>query len=156
MDEGVHLGAQLHVTLRGEVVADAALGENRPGEPLTPDHLMLWLSATKPVAAVAVAQLWERGRLELDDPVARHLPEFAAHGKEKITLRHLLTHTAGIRMLDTGWPAASWEEIVARIAASKPEPRWVPGRKAGYHLASSRFILGQVVRRLSGLPFHRH
>jgi CubicO group peptidase (beta-lactamase class C family) len=156
LDLGVHLGAQLHVDLRGETVADAALGENRPGEPLTPDHLMLWLSSTKPVAAVAVAQLWERGLLELDDPVARHLPEFAAHGKEGITLRHLLTHTAGIRMLDTGWPAASWEEVVARIAASKPEPRWVPGQKAGYHLASSWFILGEVVHRLSGLPFDRY
>jgi CubicO group peptidase (beta-lactamase class C family) len=156
LDEGVHLGAQLCVWLAGETVADASLGENRPGEPLRPDHLMLWLSSTKPVAAVAVAQLWERGLLELDDPVARHLPEFAAHGKEGITLRHLLTHTAGIRMLDTGWPAASWDEIVARIAASKPEPRWVPGRKAGYHLASSWFILGEVVHRLSGRPFDRY
>jgi CubicO group peptidase (beta-lactamase class C family) len=156
LDLGVHLGAQLHVDLRGETVADAALGENRPGEPLTPDHLMLWLSSTKPVAAVAIAQLWERGLLELDDPVARHLPEFAVHGKEGITLRHLLTHTAGIRMLDTGWPAASWEEIVARIAGSKPEPRWVPGQKAGYHLGSSWFILGEVVHRLSGLSFDRY
>jgi CubicO group peptidase (beta-lactamase class C family) len=124
---GLHLGAQLHVSLGGDVVADAALGENRPGEPLTPDHLTLWLSATKPAAAVAVAQLWERGRLELDDPVALHVPEFAAHGKERITLRHLLTHTAGVRLLDTGWPAARWEEIVARIAASRPEPHWTPG-----------------------------
>ena len=156
LDLGIHLGAQLHVDLHGEAVADAALGENRPGEPLTPDHLMLWLSSTKPVAAVAVAQLWERGLLELDDPVARHLPEFAAQGKGGITLRHLLTHTAGIRLLDTGWPAASWEEIVARIAASKPEPRWVPGQKAGYHLASSWFLLGEVVNRLSGLPFDRY
>jgi CubicO group peptidase (beta-lactamase class C family) len=153
LDEGLHLAAQLHVSLAGEVVADAALGENRPGEPLRPDHLMLWLSSTKPVAAVAVAQLWERGLLELDDPVARHLPEFAVQGKEGITLRHLLTHTAGIRMLDTGWPAASGEEIVARIAAAKPEPNWVPGQKAGYHLASSWFLLGEIVHRLSGRPF---
>jgi CubicO group peptidase (beta-lactamase class C family) len=150
MDEGLHLGAQLYVSLRGEPVADAALGENAPGEPLTPEHEMLWLSSTKPVAAVALAQLWERGLLELDDPVARHLPEFAAQGKDRITLRHLLTHTAGIRMMDTGWPSASWEEIVARIAASRPEPRWVPGEKAGYHLASSWFILGEVVRRVDG------
>ncbi|HTQ81434.1 MAG TPA: serine hydrolase domain-containing protein [Thermoanaerobaculia bacterium] len=156
LDEGLHLGAQLHVALRGETAADVALGENRPGEPLRPDHLMLWLSSTKPVAAVAMAQLWEQGRLDLDDPVARHLPEFAAQGKEGITLRHLLTHTAGIRMLDTGWPAASNAEIVARIAASRPEPRWVPGRKAGYHLASSWFILGEVVHRLSGQPFDRY
>jgi CubicO group peptidase (beta-lactamase class C family) len=151
--EGLHLGAQIYVSLRGEAVADSAVGEDRPGEPLTPDHLMLWLSSTKPVAAVALAELWERGRLELDDPVALHLPEFVANGKEKITLRHLLTHTAGIRMLDVGWPRLSWEEIIARICAMKPEPRWVPGQKAGYHQASSWFILGEVIRRVDGRPF---
>lgn len=151
--EGLHLGAQLYVSLRGETVADAALGEDRPGEPLTRDHLMLWLSSTKPVTAVAVAQLWERGLLELDDAVAKHVPEFAANGKEGITLRHLLTHTAGIRMLDIGWPQRTWEEIVAKICAMKPEPRWLPGEKAGYHQASSWFILGEVVQRLGGRPF---
>jgi CubicO group peptidase (beta-lactamase class C family) len=151
--ERLHLGAQLYVSLHGEPLADAAVGENRPGEPLTPDHLMLWLSATKPVPAVALAQLWERGLLELDDPVALHIPEFAAHGKGGITLRHLLTHTGGIRLLDTGWPQASWAEVIARICAMKPEPRWVPGQKAGYHQASSWFILGEVVERVGGLPF---
>jgi CubicO group peptidase (beta-lactamase class C family) len=157
IEEGIrfrlHLGAQLYVSLQGEPVADAALGEDRPGEPLTRGHLMLWLSSTKPVPAVAIAQLWERGLLELDDPVALHVPEFAAHGKGGITLRHLLTHTGGIRMLDTGWPQASWEEIVAKICAMKPEPRWVPGQKAGYHQASSWFILGEVIRRVGGAPF---
>ena len=151
--EGLHLGAQIYVALRGEAVADAALGEDRPGEALTRGHLMLWLSSTKPLTAIAIAQLWERGLLELDDPVARHVPEFAAHGKGGITLRHLLTHTGGIRMLDTGWPQRSWEEIVAKICATKPEPRWVPGEKAGYHQASSWFILGEVVQRLSGRRF---
>jgi CubicO group peptidase (beta-lactamase class C family) len=157
IEEGIrarlHLGAQLYVSLGGEPVADAALGEDRPGEPLTRDHLMLWLSSTKPVPAVAIAQLWERGLLELDDPVALHVPAFAANGKEGITLRHLLTHTGGIRMLDTGWPHQSWEEIVARICAMKPEPRWVPGQKAGYHQASSWFVLGEVIQRISGTPF---
>lgn len=151
--EGLHLGAQIYVSLRGETVADAAVGESRPGEPLTPDHLMLWLSSTKPVTAVALARLWEGGRLDLDDPVARHIPEFAANGKEGITLRHLLTHTAGIRTLSIGWPELSWEETVARLSAMKPEPRWVPGQKAGYHQASSWFILGEVIRRVSGRPF---
>jgi CubicO group peptidase (beta-lactamase class C family) len=149
----LHLGAQLYVSLQGEPMADAALGENRPGEPLTRDHLMLWLSSTKPVPAVAIAQLWERGLLELDDPVALHVPEFAANGKEGITLRHLLTHTGGIRMLDTGWPYRSWEEIIAKICAMKPEPRWVPGQKAGYHQASSWLILGEVIQRVGGVPF---
>ncbi|MFL6200842.1 MAG: serine hydrolase domain-containing protein [Thermoanaerobaculia bacterium] len=153
---GLQLGAQLYASLNGEVAADDSLGEDLPGVPLTRDHLMLWLSSTKPVAAVAIARLWERGLLELDDPVARHIPEFAAQGKERITLRHLLTHTAGIRMLDTGWPRDPWEAIVARICAMKPEPRWVPGEKAGYNQASSWFVLGEVVRRLDGRPFDRY
>src|SRR5690606_22323590 len=105
--QGLHLGAQLYVSRHREPVADGALGEERPGRPLTADHLMLWLSSTKPVAAVALAQLWERGLLEWDDPVIRFLPEFGANGKDRITLRHLLTHTGGVRMLDVGWPGAS-------------------------------------------------
>jgi CubicO group peptidase (beta-lactamase class C family) len=156
ISDGLHLGAQLYASLDGRVAADGALGEDRPGVPLTRDHLVLWLSATKPAAAVALARLWERGRLELDDPVARHVPEFAANGKERITLRHLLTHTAGIRMPDVGWPRDPWDEIVARICAMKPEPRWVPGEKAGYNHASSWFVLGEVVRRLDGRPFDRY
>ncbi len=56
-------------------------------------------------------------------------------------------------MLDVGWPGEPWEAIVARICAMKPEPRWVPGEKAGYHQASSWFILGEVVRRVDGRPF---
>ncbi|MBW8876089.1 MAG: beta-lactamase family protein [Acidobacteria bacterium] len=156
MREGLHLGAQVYVSVHGEPQADGAVGENRPGAPLTADHLMLWLSSTKPVGAVAIAQLWEQGRLELDDPVARHIPEFGVHGKERITLRHLLTHTAGIRMLDVGWPERPWEEVLAKICAMRPEPRWVPGEKAGYHTASSWFVLGEVIRRLVGRPFDRY
>jgi CubicO group peptidase (beta-lactamase class C family) len=150
---GLALGGQLFVALADEIVADAAFGEARPGEPMRREHLMLWMSSSKPVAAVAVCQLWERGRLELDDPVARHIPEFAQGGKERVTVRHLLTHTGGLRMLDTGWPGAGWEGIVQRICAQRLEPRWEPGRKAGYHLASSWFILGELVRRLDGREF---
>jgi len=153
---GLHLGARLYVSLHGEAVTDAAMGEDRPGVPLTFDHLMLWLSSTKPTTAVALAQLWEQGLLELDDPVARHIPEFAAQGKEGITLRHLLTHTAGLRMLEVGWPEDPWDEIIARVCAMRPEPRWEPGRKAGYHTASSWFILGEVVQRVDGRPFDRY
>jgi CubicO group peptidase (beta-lactamase class C family) len=153
IDDGLHSGGQLFVARHGEVAADLGFGEARPGEPMTRDHLALWLSAGKPVTAVVVAQLWEAGELDLDDPVARHLPEFARGGKETVTIRHLLTHTGGIRALDLGWPRASWEEIVERVAAMRLEPRWVPGRKAGYHLSSSWFILGEIAQRLVGEPF---
>ena len=89
------LGGQLFVGNLGHVVADIAFGEARPGEPMRADHRMLWLSSGKPITAIAVARQWEAGTLELDDPVERFLPEFGTWGKEAITIRHLLTHTAG-------------------------------------------------------------
>jgi CubicO group peptidase (beta-lactamase class C family) len=153
---GLHLGAQLYASLGGETVADLALGEARPGEAMTPDHLLLWLSSTKPLTAVAVAQLWEHGLLELDGPVAEHVPEFAAGGKDAVTVRHVLTHTGGFRMAGVDWPEAGWDEVVDEVCRRKLEPRWVPGEKAGYHQAGSWFILGELVRRLDGRDFHRY
>ncbi|RMH20761.1 MAG: class A beta-lactamase-related serine hydrolase [Acidobacteria bacterium] len=156
IDAGLHLGGQLYVSRRGVGSAALAFGERAPGTAMTGDTLMIWLSSSKPVAAVAIAQLWERGRLALDDAIARHVPEFGQGGKENVTLRHALTHTGGFRLLATGWPEASWEEIIATICRARLEPRWVPGRKAGYHLTSSWFMLGEVVRRLDGRPFSRY
>ncbi len=156
IEQGLHPAAQLHVWRDGSAVADVALGEARPGVPMREDTLTLWLSATKPVAAVAVGQLWERGLLELDDRIARFIPEFAQHGKEPITLRHALTHTGGFRLPQLGWPAVSWEETIARLCAARLEPRWVPGEKAGYHMASSWFALGEVVRRVDGRAFDEY
>jgi len=151
--DGLQPGTQLHVVRAGAVVAELALGEARPGVPMTSDTLLLWLSSSKPAAAVAICQLWERGALALDDTIARFVPEFGVHGKEAITLRHALTHTGGFRMLQVGWPDSTWEETIARICAARREPRWVPGEKAGYHLASSWFLLGEVVRRVDGRAF---
>jgi len=124
-------------------MADEAVGE------LNNDAILPWLSAGKPIAAVAIAQLWEKGLLEPDDPVARHVPEFATRGKEIITIRHLLTHTAGIRWarLEKG---LSWDQIIERICDAPIEPGWVVGEKAGYHAQTSWFLLGEIVRRLSG------
>ena len=157
MEEGIvrqlHRGVQVYVSRQGRVIADDAVGEARPREALTREHLMLLLSAGKPFAAVAVAQLWERGLLGFDDLVAKHLPEFAAGGKERITIRHLLTHTGGFRNVDTGWPLAAWDESIRRICESTIEPNWIPGQRAGYHVASSWFILGELIRRLHGRPF---
>ena len=112
MNAGLHIGAQLYVSLRRQPVADLAIGQSRPGVAMTPDTVILWMSATKPMTALAIAQLWERNRLALDDPIARHIPEFAPHGKESITLRHVLTHTAPIRWVETGWPNVPWDTII--------------------------------------------
>lgn len=146
---GDHRGAQICVVRDGKVAGDLAWG-------LPPDHLLPWMSATKPIVAVAVAQLWERGLLDLDDSVARHVPEFAARDKGGVTLRHLLTHTGGFRLADVGGPETPWEETIARICRMRLEPRWVPGQKAGYHFHTSWFVLGEIVRRLDGRPLDRY
>lgn len=155
-DQGLHLGGQIYISVRHDCVTDSAFGEVRPGERMTTEHLMLWLSSSKPMGAVAIAQLWETGRLGLDDPVARHIPEFGVQGKETITIRHLLTHTGGFRLLRVGWPKEPWEKIIQWICASKMEPRWRPGRTAGYHMSSSWFILGEIIRRVDGRRFETY
>lgn len=153
--ESLHSGAQLYVSLRGQVLANVAVGEARPGVPMTPDSLNLWLSSTKPTAAVAIAQLWERGLLDLDDPVIRFIPEFAQKEKESITIRHLLTHTAGFRAPPRS-ESDSWERIIAEMCAARLETGWVPGKKAGYHAASSWYILGEIVQRLDGRDYSHY
>src|SRR5665213_2031012 len=151
MDEGLHSGGQVYVWRDGKAVGDFAMGESRPGVAMTTDTLTLWMSASKPVAAVAIAQLMERGRLALDDLVARAIPEFAEHGKEAVTIRHLLTHTAGLR-----WVATRWPQIISRICASGLEPNWTPGQRAKYDTAISWFILGEIVRRTDGRPYPQY
>ncbi len=156
MEERLHVGAQLYVSRGGEPVANVAIGEARPGVAMRPFTLMLWLSSGKPVAAVAVAQLWEQGKLALDDRVAQHIPEFARAGKDAITVRHLLTHTGGFRGLIGQWEDEPWERLVETICRAKLEAGWVPGRKAGYHVHTSWYVLAELVRRLDGRPFEQY
>ena len=156
MSEGLHVGAQLYASRHGRPVANLALGVARAGVPMRPFTLMLWLSATKPFAAVAACQLWERGKLGLDDRVATHLPEFAQNGKDAITVRHILTHTAGFRGLVGRWEDQPWDAVIDAVCKAKLEPGWVPGRKAGYHLHTSWYVLAELVRRLDGRTFDQY
>lgn len=147
---GAHVGAQLAVWFHGET-AGVVDGLAAPDRPMRSDTLMPWFSATKPITAMAVLQQWERGRLDLDDPVARHLPEFAAAGKEAVTIRHLLTHTA---LLAAAAPAdETWDSLLAAACASPLTAGWVPGRRAGYSPRLGFHVLGEVVRRLDSRPF---
>src|SRR3954465_10963901 len=150
IDEGLHLGAQIYVSLNGKPVLDDAVGQARFGVPMTRDSINWWLSAVKPITAVAIAPLWGRGKLALDDRVAHFIPEFGRGGKETITIRHLLTHTGGFRGVSSNSSPEPWDQIIAAICAARIEPGWIPGKKAGYHVASSWFILAEIVRRLDG------
>jgi CubicO group peptidase (beta-lactamase class C family) len=154
----VQIGSQFYLSRHGKPLADFALGQARAGVPMTTDTLMIWFSSTKAITAVAVAQQWERGKLDLDDPVAKYIPEFGNRGKEAITIRHVLTHRGGFRFAD-GRNAAltrSMEENLKLIYQAELESGWAPGQKAGYHPTSSWFILGELVQRLGKRPFPRY
>jgi CubicO group peptidase (beta-lactamase class C family) len=153
IERGLHTGYQLYVSLRGDVLADVGVGESRSGVAMSADTINLWLSAGKPLTAVAVMQQFERGALSLDDRVARFVPEFAAGGKREITIRHLLTHTCGFRNVETGYPDVPWEESIRRISAAPLEENWIVGHTAGYHTTTSWFILGEVIQRVTGRPY---
>ena len=138
-----------------ELIADVAVGEARPGEPMADDQMVIWWSMTKASTAVAVALCWDRGLLDIEAPVARYLPEFAANGKDMLTLRHLLTHTGGFTNADAVQSSATdpdqwWEDVVAGICAAPIDDGWIVGRDAGYHLWSSMQILAECVRRATG------
>lgn len=148
IERGLHTGCQIYVSRHGKALADGGLGLSQPDTHMTADTINLWLSSGKPLTAVAILQAWERGDLRLDDPVIRFIPEFAAHGKVRVTIRHLLTHTSGIRHVETGWPDVSWEESIERICASPLEADWIVGHSAGYHTTSSWFILGEILQRI--------
>jgi CubicO group peptidase (beta-lactamase class C family) len=149
--QGLHLGAQLYVEHRGSII-DFACGEGRPGVPMRTDSIMQWFSSGKPLTAICVAQLYERHDLLLEDEVTRFVPEFAANGKESITIWHLLTHTAGIRA-DQMPRHIAWEEAIRLICEAPLEPGWIPGRSAGYSTEASWFILAEIVQRITAVPF---
>lgn len=147
--EGMHPGACLVVTLDAEPAATVAVGEARPGVPMSPTTVVRWLSITKVATALRVVMAWEAGALSLDDPVAAHLPEFAANGKADVSVRHLLTHTGGFRGADRE-PLPSWDDEVGRICDEPQEKRWRPGREAGYSLRAGFHVLAEVTRRALG------
>lgn len=149
---GLHPGAQLYVSRNGQMIADAAIGQSRPEVAMSADTSMAWQSAGKPLTAAAMGKLWEAGRLHLDDPAARFIPEFGVHGKEAITIRHLLTHTAGIRWANFS-AGDDWDRVLESINTVRPEPRWTAGQKAGYHALTSWYVLGEILRRLMGRDF---
>jgi CubicO group peptidase (beta-lactamase class C family) len=117
--------------------------------------MMTWFSMTKAATSVAVAQQWERGALDVEERVAHYIPEFAAHAKDAVTLRHLLTHTAGFPLADGILEGKPWRESNAdnlvRIYDAPLD--YEPGTRAGYHPAASMTVLGEIVARVSGMPY---
>lgn len=149
----LHLGGQIHVSLAGRNVVSTGFGDRRPGEPMTADTLLLWLSSGKPLTALVLAQLLDAGRLRLDTPVAGILPSFGQAGKEQLTPRHLLTHTGGFRSADSLPEDLSWSDTLDAIAATPLDPGWDPDRHAAYQTQSSWFVLAALAQHRTGESF---
>lgn len=154
-DERLHLGVQAYVARGGDALLDDAAGEARPGVLMTTETINGWMSATKPLVAVAVAQLQSDGALTLDDLVYDIVPEFSGGVKTSVTVRHLLTHTACFPVFDEPPPGTPWDEVIDALCALQIPDGCVPGETAAYHPASSWYMLGEVIRRISGAPVDR-
>ncbi len=158
----LHPAVALCLRRRGKVVIDRAIGHvrgNSPGEPpgtplvpATPRTLFNIFSASKSITAMVIHLLDDRGLLHVDDHVDEYIPEFGRHGKEWITIRHVLTHRAGIPSIAGAKVdldlLADWDRIVELLCEARPT--WRPGRRLSYHALTGGYVLGEVVRRVTG------
>lgn len=148
------VGASVCVYHQGRAVVDlwGGLAEiDGPARPWTRDTLCLMFSSTKGITATCVHLLVQRGLLDLDAPVASYWPEFAAAGKQDIPLRWVLTHQAGLAAITSDVTLddiTGWTGIINAVGAQ--EPNWEPGTAHGYHARTFGWILGEVVRRVTG------
>ena len=154
IDSGQDVGCSACVAVEGEVVADVWGGwmdedETRPWER---DTIVNVWSTTKTMTALAALMLVDRGELDVDAPVATYWPEFAQNGKDGVLVRHLMSHTAGLPGFD---PSLSneelfdWDTTCANLAAQAPW--WEPGSASGYHAITQGQLVGEVVRRVTGV-----
>jgi len=148
------VGAACCLHVGGEPVVDVWAGTADPeaGRAWARDTIVLVFSSTKGVTAVAANQLIERGQLDPDVPVAEYWPEFAANGKADIPVEWVLSHRAGLAALDvpdlTLEDISAWDPVVDAIAAQ--EPNWEPGTAHGYHARTFGWIVGELIRRITG------
>jgi CubicO group peptidase (beta-lactamase class C family) len=146
-------GAAIALMVDGKLVCDL-WGGHRDAARQTPwarDTLVNFFSVGKALTAVAALRLVERGRLDLDAPAARLWPEFGVNGKEALTLRHMLSHQAGLPAIREDLPDGAmfdWDRMAAALAAQAPW--WEPGTAHGYHVNTYGYLVGELVRRAGG------
>ena len=153
LESGEELGASLVLDIDGEIVVDlwGGFADEARTVPWSEQTITNVWSSTKTVTSLAALMLVDRGELDVDAPVARYWPEFAAQGKQDVLVRHVMSHASGVSGLDQpavvedlyDWPAAT-----SRMAAQAPW--WPPGSASGYHALNYGHLVGEVVRRVSG------
>ncbi len=152
-ESGQHIGAAVAVYHRGHPVVDlwGGLADEDTGAPWREDTMTVGYSTTKGLTATCLHVLADRGRIDYDAPVAKYWPEFAARGKGSITVRHVLTHQAGIPQLPAGIvldDLCDWHRMARGI--EDLAPLWQPGTASGYHALTFGWLVGELVRRVSG------
>jgi CubicO group peptidase (beta-lactamase class C family) len=143
----------------GETVVDlwAGSADKAGTRPWERDTIVNVYSTTKGMTAICAHRLVDQGLLDLDAPVAKYWPEFAQAGKEALPVRYLLSHRAGLPAIKAPLPKGSmyrWDTMTAALAAQ--EPWWEPGTKHGYHALTFGWLVGEVVRRVSGKSLGRY
>ncbi len=152
-EKGLESGASAAVTKDGEFVVDIWAGEADPtGRAWEEDTIVNVYSTTKTMAAISVLVLADRGLVNLSAPVAKYWPEFAANGKEGVTVSHVMSHSAGLSGFEPPLESVEflydWDAVCARLAAQAPW--WEPGTASGYHAVTQGYLQGEIVRRITG------
>ena len=147
-------GAAVCVYHRGEPVVDLWAGTRDPdGNPWEADTMAMSFSTTKGVIATALHVLVDRGLLDYDDPVVKHWPEFAQGGKERITVRQVLCHEAGLyhirKLIDHGERMLDWDHMVGVLERATPVHE--PGSVSAYHALTFGWLVGEIIQRVTSL-----
>jgi len=152
-ERGDEVGASVAVTQDGEPVVDLWAGDaDSHGTPWVEDTIVCVFSTTKTMVATCMLVLADRGEIDLSAPVSRYWPEFAQNGKEAVEVRHVMSHSAGLPGFDPPLEKIEelydWDNIVGRLAAQAPW--WEPGTASAYHATTQGYLLGEIVRRVTG------
>jgi CubicO group peptidase (beta-lactamase class C family) len=151
--DGREVGAAFAAYHRGRQVVDlwGGVADRATGRPWERDAMVVVFSTTKGATAVCANQLAQDGRLDMDAPVVEYWPEFGQEGKERIPVNHLLSHRAGLAWVDeplTLEQALAWEPMIHALEHQRPA--WEPGTAHGYHAITYGYLVGEVVRRVTG------
>ena len=152
-ENGIEVGAAVAAVVDGKMVFDlwGGYADKAKTKPWTRDTLVNVFSTTKGLTSMCAHRLVDQGKLDFDAPVSKYWPEFAQAGKEKIPVNFLLTHRAGLAAVRKQLPMdaySNWPVMCAALAAQ--EPWWEPGTAQGYHALTFGYLVGEVIRRITG------
>ncbi|NLF87450.1 beta-lactamase family protein [Candidatus Bathyarchaeota archaeon] len=152
---GLEVGASISLTINGKYVIDVWAGHKDAAKtkPWEKNTIVPVFSSTKVMSNLCIHMLVDRGLVDLDQPVAKYWSEFAQNGKEELPIKYLLSHTSGVPGWDsliTQQDTYNWNKVTGLLAAQKPW--WKPGTACGYHKFTQGYMVGELVRRVTGKP----